>query len=185
MEALDSENLLDVSFSLFNDIVFEPRNRGVHKYELVGEHEAKHGYDLAVLTIRNCVHRVSPAEAPVLYGNIVACKGEDAIRELGRPKGMLGNDLDPNNVFFLKSVGDPGDHAVLIDRAEKDGKISVLKVVGDDKLESRYSLIRGNFSSKQLRSLYHHLELTQPSMMDGYGSAIKFFLDGLRTKTKQ
>jgi hypothetical protein len=38
---------------------------------------------------------------------------------------------------------------VLIDRAEKDGKISVLKVVGDDKLESRYSLIRGNFSSKQ------------------------------------
>jgi hypothetical protein len=33
LEALDSPNLLGISFSLFNDVVFEPRNRGIHRFE--------------------------------------------------------------------------------------------------------------------------------------------------------
>jgi hypothetical protein len=61
LEALDSENLLGISFSLFNDIVFVPRNRGIHKFELIEEQEAKHGYELANLTIKNCVNTVSPS----------------------------------------------------------------------------------------------------------------------------
>jgi hypothetical protein len=68
LDALDAEKLLGITFSLFNDIVFEPRNRGVHKFELVEEKEAKHAYELANLTIGNCVHRVHPSEAPLFYG---------------------------------------------------------------------------------------------------------------------
>lgn len=64
LAALDSENLLSISFSLFSDIVFEPRNRGIHRFELVEEKEAVHGYELARLTVKNCVHQVRPSDAP-------------------------------------------------------------------------------------------------------------------------
>ncbi len=160
-EALDSENLLGISFSLFNDIVFEPRNRGIHKFELVEEKEARHGYELARLTIKNCVHHVSPSEAASFYGNIVAYKGKEALKQLGR-------DTDVADAFYFAGIGESGEYAVLFNRSHKDGKISILPVLDGGRIQSRYCTIRGKFSSNQIRAIFSLLERSKPEVITGF-----------------
>jgi hypothetical protein len=111
LEALDSERLLGISFSLFNKIVFEPRNRGVHKFELVEDNEASYAYELAMLTIRNCVHHLSPADAPVFYGDIISCSGVDEVSKK-MPNRSFTNIED---AFYFEGIGNTGDHGVIID----------------------------------------------------------------------
>jgi hypothetical protein len=158
LEALDSEKLLGISFSLFNEIVFEPRNRGVHKFELVDEKEANHAYDLANLTIGNCVHRVSPENAPLLYGNIISFSGVDEVS-----KKMPENSFkDVTDAFYFGGIGTVGDHGVLLDRTHKDGKVSVLENLGDQKTASRYCVVRNKLTSSDIRNIFQHLERNSP-----------------------
>lgn len=137
LEALDSENLLGVSFSLFNDIVFEPRNRGIHKFELVEEQEAKHGFELANLTIKNCVNTVSPSIAAVFYGTLETYRGKEALEKTGHDSSK---EFDP---FYFSGIGSAGSHGVLIDRDHDGGKISILSSIGTGEVEARTCRIRG------------------------------------------
>lgn len=155
LEALNSEDLLGISFSLFNDIVFEPRNRGIHKFEFVEEKEAKHGYELARLTVKNCVHHVSPSDAAVFYGKIVAHKGDEAFEKLGR-------SYSGGEAFYFESIGQQGDHAVLLDRTTKEGRISILEATEGGKIQSRYCNVRGKFSSEQIRTIFSLLDRAKP-----------------------
>lgn len=156
LEALDSQNLLGISFSLFNDIVFEPRNRGIHRFELVEEQEAKHGYELAHLTIKNCVNTVSPSTAPLYYGSVELYEGNEALKRIERG---ISKDME---AFYFAGIGEAGTVGVLVDRECNGGKISILTSLGDGDVESRSCKIRGNFSSEQLRHVFTTLESKKP-----------------------
>jgi len=156
LEALDSPNLLGISFSLFNDIVFEPRNRGIHRFELVEEQESKHGYELANLTVKNCVNTVSPSISPLYYGKLEIYEGKDALERI---KENISKDID---AFYFAGIGQQGSVGMLLDRDCEGGKISVLTSLGDGEIESRFCKIRGNFSSEQLRSVFTKLESNKP-----------------------
>lgn len=158
LEALNSPNLLGISFSLFNDIVFEPRNRGIHRFELVEEREAKHGYELANLTVKNCVNTISPSNSPLYYGALEIYEGKDALERLEK---KVSDDMD---AFYFAGIGDSGSVGVLVDRDADGGKISVLTSLGEGEVESRYCKIRGNFSSEQLRALFTKLEGGKPKV---------------------
>ncbi|MDC3984585.1 hypothetical protein [Polyangium jinanense] len=164
LEALDSESLLGISFSLFNDIVFEPRNRGIHKFELVEEKEAKHGRDLARLTITNCVHHVPPGEAPIIYGNVLAYRGNEALEKIGKERFPWKD----GEVFYFAGVGAVGDYAVLLDREHADGRLSILHCVDDGKVDARHCTIRNNFTSEQIRSIFNLLERSKPKPIGGF-----------------
>jgi hypothetical protein len=159
LDALDSQNLLGISFSLFNDIVFEPRNRGIHRFELVEEQEAKHGYELANLTIKNCVNTVSPSNSPLYYGQLEMYEGQDALERLDRGSSQ---NMD---AFYLAGIGESGSVGVLVDRESDGGKVSVLTSIGDGDVESRSCKIRGNFTSEQLRSMFTKLENNKPKII--------------------
>lgn len=156
LDALDSPNLLGISFSLFNDIVFEPRNRGIHRFELVEEQEARHGFELANLTVKNCVNTVSPSVAPLYYGNIEFYEGGQALEKIEK---NMSNDMD---AFYFAGIGEAGSVGVLVDRDIKGGKISVITSLGDGGVESRYCKIRGNFTPEQLRQIFTQLESAKP-----------------------
>lgn len=174
LEALDSENLLGLSFSLFNDIVFEPRNRGIHKFELIEEQEAKHGYELANLTIKNCVNTVSPSDAAVFYGDLEVYRGKDALEKLEHKQSK---DLE---AFYFVGLGNAGTHGVLFDREYDGGKISVLSSLGGGEIESRSCKVRGNFTSEQIRGVFTKLESTNPVDMPNIGSdEMRHVLDSL------
>lgn len=140
--------------------MFEPRNRGVHKFELVEEKEAKHGYELAHLTVKNCVHHVSPGDAAIFYGSIVAHKGDAAADKLGRK--AAGTD-----VFYFEGIGEKGEHAVLLDRNVRDGKIAVWSVQENGRIEVRCCKIRNRFSSEQIRHVFGLLERSKPKEIAG------------------
>lgn len=159
LEALDSPNLLGISFSLFNDIVFEPRNRGIHRFELVEKQEARHGFELAHLTVKNCVHTVSPSVAPIFYGNLEFYEGGEALEKI---KKNMSDDMD---AFYFAGIGEAGSVGVLVDRESNGGKISVMTSLGDGEVESRYCKIRGNFTSEQVRQMFTHLESTKPKVI--------------------
>jgi|LGVF01.1.fsa_nt_gb hypothetical protein len=156
LDALDSENLLGISFSLFNDVVFEPRNRGIHKFELIKASEAKHGYELANLTIKNCVNTVSPENAPVFYGDLEYYEGDEALYKIDHIDHKKIKDMD---AFCLAGIGASGSCGVLIDREHPDGKISILTVHEGSSIESRYCKIRGKFKPEELRSVFTALEM--------------------------
>lgn len=160
LEALDSPNLLGISFSLFNDIVFEPRNRGIHRFELVEEQESKHGYELANLTVKNCVNTVSPSISPLYYGELEVYEGKDALERI---KEFKPKDID---AFYFAGIGKQGSVGVLLDRDCEGGKISVLTSLGDGEIESRFCKIRGNFSSERLRSVFTKLESNKPKSVE-------------------
>jgi len=159
LEALDSDNLLGISFSLFSDIVFEPRNRGIHQYELVDQKEAKNGFELANLTIKNCVYKVPPQIAPFFYGNLKFCRGTEAIE-----KTNFGTN--PNETFYFENIGDPGEFAVLLDRNAENGKISLLEVMPDHTIESRCTSAK-KFNTSQLREIFTLLESGKPTEISG------------------
>jgi hypothetical protein len=175
LEALDAENLLGINFSLFNDIVFEPRNRGVHKFELVEEKEAKHAYELAMLTIRNCVHRVSPAVAPIFYGELMTYSGIEQVAEK-MPERTFGN---VEHVFYFEGIGKVGDHGVLIDRTHQEGRIAVWDNIGDGKYCSRFSRIRNRFTSSQIRDIFALLEDQRPKTLQYSEGDLRCVLDVL------
>lgn len=156
LEALDSQNLLGISFSLFNDVVFEPRNRGIHRFEMVEEKEARHGYELANLTVKNCVHTVSPSVAPLYYGDIEFYEGAEALEKIEK---NVSRDMD---AFYFAGIGKPGSVGVLVDRDSSGGKISVVTSLGDGDAESRCCKIRGNFTPEQLRQIFTQLENAKP-----------------------
>lgn len=156
LDALDSPNLLGISFSLFNDIVFEPRNRGIHRFELVEEQEAKHGYELANLTVKNCVNTISPSNSPLYYGELLFYEGKDALERLEK---KISDDMD---AFYFAGIGESGSVGVLIDRESDGGKVSILTSIGEGEVESRSCKIRGNFTSEQLRSIFTKLESSKP-----------------------
>ena len=156
LEALDSQNLLGISFSLFNDIVFEPRNRGIHRFELVEEQEAKHGYELANLTVKNCVNSVSPSISPLYYGELETYEGDEALEKLAK---NTSKDMD---AFYFAGIGEKGSVGVLVDRNGNGGKISVLTSLGKGEVESRCCKIRENFTSEQLRYVFTKLEHSNP-----------------------
>lgn len=159
LEALDSQNLLGISFSLFNGVVFEPRNRGIHKFELVEEQEAKHGYELANLTVKNCVNTVSPSLSPFYYGSIEFYEGNDALKKIEQ---NISKDVE---AFYFAGIGEAGSVGVLVDRYSNGGRICILTSLGEGEVESRYCKIRGNFSSEQLRSIFTHLEMSKPKVV--------------------
>ncbi len=145
-----------------NDIVFEPRNRGIHKFELVEEKEAKHAYELAMLTIRNCVHRVPPADAPIFYGNLSTYSGiEEVATKIPREEWFRPII---EHAFYFEGIGDVGDHGVLIERTRQ--RLSVLENVGDGKLTSRFSKLRNKFTSSQIREIFEHLENGKPKALE-------------------
>lgn len=156
LEALDSPNLLGISFSLFNDVVFEPRNRGIHRFDLVEEKEAKHGYELANLTVKNCVNTISPSKSPLYYGNLEFYEGNEALEKIER---KVSKDMD---AFYFAGIGKKGSVGVLVDREFSGGKISILTSLGEGEIESRYCTIRGNFTSEQLRQVFTRLETCKP-----------------------
>jgi hypothetical protein len=159
LEALDSPNLLGISFSLFNDVVFEPRNRGIHRFEIVEENEAKHGYELANLTVKNCVHTVSPSVAPIYYGSLEFYEGVYAREEIAN---IEKNVSDYTDAFYFVGIGEAGSVGVLVDRECSGGKISVVTSLGDGEAESRCCKIRGKFTHKQLRQIFMQLESAKP-----------------------
>jgi hypothetical protein len=156
LEALDSPNLLGISFSLFNDIVFEPRNRGIHRFELVEEQEAKHGYELANLTVKNCVNTISPSTSPLYYGDLEFYEGDQALAKIEK---NISKDMD---AFYFAGIGDKGSIGVLVDRDTNGGKICILTSIGDGEVESRCCKIRGNFTPEQLRHIFTTLEADKP-----------------------
>jgi len=175
LEALNAEELLGISFSLFNTIVFEPRNRGIHKFELVEEQEARYGYELANLTIKNCVNTVDPSDAPVFYGELEIYQGQEARQKIApklskflekSPQLFEVRETDPESsdidACYLGGIGSVGSHAVLVNRENEAGKISILSSLGNGKMESRYCTIRGHFSSEQLRAVFTRLESSSP-----------------------
>lgn len=159
LEALDSQNLLGISFSLFNDVVFEPRNRGIHKFELVEEQEARHGYELAHLTVKNCVNTVSPSLSPLYYGNLEFYEGEEALEKI---EGNISKNMD---AFYFAGIGDKSSVGVLIDREYNGGRICILTSLGDGEVESRYCKIRGKFTAEQLRYVFTKLEGSKPKVI--------------------
>lgn len=159
LEALDSPNLLGISFSLFNDIVFEPRNRGIHRFELVEEQEARHGYELANLTVKNCVNTISPSISPLYYGELEVYEGDEAIKKL---ENDISKDMD---AFYFAGIGEKGSIGVLVDRDSNGGKIAVLTSLGEGEVESRYCKIRGNFTPEQLRYIFTKLEDCKPKVI--------------------
>jgi len=158
LEALDAPNLLGISFSLFNDLVFEPRNRGIHRFELIEEREAKHSYELAHLTVKNCVNTISPSKAPLYYGTLEFYEGKDALERIEK---KISDDMD---AFYFAGIGSEGSVGVLVDRESDGGKISVLTSVGGE-VESRSCKIRGNFTSEQLRLMFTKLESSKPKVV--------------------
>jgi hypothetical protein len=144
--------------------VFEPRNRGIHRFELVEEKEAVHGYELARLTVKNCVHQVQPSDAPVLYGSIVTYSGDAVFERMALKK------IADAEAFLFAGIGEPGEHAVLLDRTSPNGRISVLESLADGKLESRYSDIRNHFSSEQMRVVLSALERTKPQVLPEFAN---------------
>jgi hypothetical protein len=164
LKALDSENLLGVSFSLFNHVVFEPRNRGIHKYELVKADEAKYAYELAYLTIKNCINTVDPTTAPVYYGNIAIHRDAEAIMKMGGTITDLNRSV---KAFHFDGIGEVGSHGVLLDRFSKDGKITLLLAGPNYRYEARSCKIKGVFSSDQLREVFNQLNKNEPKEISG------------------
>jgi hypothetical protein len=180
LEALDSQNLLGISFPLFNSVVFEPRNRGIHRFELIEEVEAIRGYELANLTIKNCVNSVSPSIAPIFYGQLEFYEGREALEKMLK---VNSNNMD---AFYFSGIGDEGSVSILIDRQTDKGKISVLTSLGEDKVESRFCNIGGKFTPKQLRLIFEKLEKSKP-MAQNFNdtSHLRYILDSLLQKNKE
>jgi hypothetical protein len=179
LEALDAENLLGISFSLFNDIVFSPRNRGIHDYELVEEKEAVHAYELAALTVRNCVHHVCPSDAALIYGTPQIFRGDEALALIGWTK-----PTDEMDVFCFNGIGKPGSHAVLLDRSHPRGRVTLLSVETDTSIHARHCEIRQKCSSAELRTMLKLLERDRPQLLPGLAKdEIKMVTDALLSKS--
>jgi len=181
LHALDAENLLGISFPLFNDIVFGPRNKGVHKFELVEEKEAKRAYELAKLTIGSCVHRVRPSEAPVFYGDLVTYSGVCQVAKKLRRE----NWSKIEHAFYFESIGDVGSCGVLVDRGYQDGKISILENIGNGRMISRYSRLRDKFKPDQIRGVFEHLERNKPKALQYSEEDLRHLIDVLMPDHRQ
>jgi hypothetical protein len=180
LEALDSENLLGISFSLFNDLVFEPRNRGIHRFELVEEQEAKHGFELAKLTIKNCVNTVNPSNAAVFYGTLETYRGKEALEKVGHPSDK---EID---AFYFAGIGQAGSHGVVIDRDYDGGKIAILSTISTGEVEARTCRIRGNLTAAQLRAIFARLENDSPATIGDFNADdIQHVLDSLIPRRKE
>lgn len=158
LEALDSDNMLGISFGLFNDVVFEPRNRGIHKFELVEEKEARHSYELANLTVTNCQNTVSPSCSSIFYGDLEFARDAEALEKSERKL----NHSENTTAFYLGGIGASGACAVYFDRSISAGRVVVMRSLGDGEIEQEYCNIKSKFSSEQLRKVYELLEENKP-----------------------
>jgi hypothetical protein len=126
--------------------------------ELVEEQEARHGYKLAHLTVKNCVNTVSPSESPLFYGNLEVYEGGEASRKMEVSKNT--------DAFYFAGIGDNGSVGVLVDRECVGGRICILTSLGGGEVESRYCKIQGKITSKQLRHVFTRLENSKPKAIE-------------------
>ena len=120
------------------------------------EQEARNGYELAHLTVKNCVNTVSPSTSPLFYGDLEFYEGDEALKMIEK------NILKDMDAFCFSGIGEKGSVGVLVDRESNGGKISILTSLGDGKVECRYCKINGNFTSEQLRYVFTKLESNKP-----------------------
>jgi hypothetical protein len=175
LEALNAEARLGIGLSLFQNIIFDPRNSAIHEYELVDLAEARRSYELANLTIHNCRNTEPPHLSPVFYGNLEVYSGEEALRRSGHNPSLSGT------AFYFAGIGEAGKCAMFIDRASRDSTICILTSLGEGKTEIRYSPIANKFTSEQLRDVIHTLEASQPTPIELSSAGLDHVLRAMRT----
>lgn len=157
LESLNAEDRLGIGFSLFNNTIFEPRNKAIHKYELVDVSDARRSYELANLTIKNCRNTELPQHAPIFYGTLELYRGDEAFRVM---VGLLPQK--DTTAFYFAGLGPKGECSVFLDRKERESRIAILTSLGDGDAEVRYCPVANSFSGEQLRAIFHTLEESNP-----------------------
>ena len=140
LEALDAENVFGISFSLFDNTIFGPRNRAVHQYRLVTPEIAKNSYDLAKLTIINCQNTKRPDLSTIFYGKLDTASGEEARKKAETNETEKGCD----EVVYFGGFGPKDIYSVLIDGKSVDPIIVLLHSLGEGNTEVRYCSIQGS-----------------------------------------
>lgn len=162
LQALNAEARLGMGLSLFESIIFAPRNTAVHRYELVDLAEARRSYELANFTIRNCRNTEPPHLSPIFYGSLELYRGNDAIQRAEMSTILKENDT----AFYFAGLGDSGDCSVFIDRNGRESRICILSSLGDGSADVRYCKIANKFTSEELREVIDLLEASSPTPIE-------------------
>jgi hypothetical protein len=162
LQALNAEARLGMGLSLFQSIIFDPRNNAVHRYKLVDLAEARRSYELANFTILHCRNTEPPHLSPIFYGRLEIYRGEDAVQQAGKGTRIMDNAT----AFYFAGIGDRGECAVFIDRNNRESRICILTSLGNGHTDVRYCPIANNFSSEQLREVIHLLEASHPTPIE-------------------
>lgn len=159
LQALEADERLGVGVTLFTDIIAEPRNEAIHRYELVSPVEARRAYELANLSIRNCRNTDSPSRAPVFFGQLDFLRNREAFA------GFWPNRPVPEDqtAFYFRGIGDAGEFAVFFDRNDRDTRVALFESLGTGEVTARFCPISGHFSSEQIRDLLALLEASNPA----------------------
>jgi hypothetical protein len=144
LKALNAEARLGMGLSLFQNIIFDPRNNAIHRYELVDLALAKRSYELANFTVLNCRNTEPPHLSTIFYGRLDFYRGAEAVQRAGEGGSLRNNDT----AFYLAGIPG-GECSVFIDRNDRDSRICILTSSGNGATELRYCLIANKFTSEQ------------------------------------
>ena len=160
LDALNAEELLGIGLSLFDDNLFGPRNTAIHDYEPVSFGQAKKAFQLANLSVRNCMSAVPPNLGPVFFGNLKIARNED-VQQYSERELKIDRD---RTAFYFGGLADDERNGVFIHRSGRHSRIAVLAQLDND-TEIRYASVT-EFSPDQLRTVIARLESTSPAPID-------------------
>lgn len=157
-----------MGLSLFNSVMFEPRNDAIHDYAAVDLALVEKAVQLANLTVKNCVHGEPPGQAPIFYGTTDLCQGREAVEKQAARKSSMAvylknGDLDG---LFLTSIGPKGEESVLIDRNGVESRVLLLTSDGDRSADVRFCPINQQFKTERLQQLFNLLEAKKPKVIN-------------------
>jgi len=178
LKILNSEKLLSVNFELFNEIIFSPRNTSVHKYELVKQDEAQNSYNLAALTIENCVHKINPSSIPIYFGDILWAK-DNEIRKYVTNYKVKGIKVD--HYYFFGGVGKRNSAGFYFSVLNSKVKLSVIRMLSDVEADIIWCDLN-EFEAESVFKILTHLEISQPTELNLEDDFKKFVKDSFDSK---
>lgn len=157
LDALNAESFLSVGTSLFREVLFQPRNRAIHNYEVVELKSAQHAVELARLFITNAQRVHDPSLSNVYYGSLEFARGKEALRMSGiSPKAMKNF----KKIFYFGGIGAPGQYGVFLSRSGVP-RITILESCGDNTV-NMCSVLLNKFKPSMLREIFNKLESGKP-----------------------
>lgn len=187
LDALKADDRLGMGLSLFNSVMFEPRNNAIHDYEPVDLQLVEKSVQLANLTVRNCVHGDPPGIAPVFYGTINLYQGRAAIEKNAErdPKTAVYLKNPNADGLYLSGIGPKGTVSVVIDRKGPVPRVLLLTADGDrSATDVRFSPIDRMFGTERVQQLVHILESSAPAVISVSERNVQIVLDSIAARSR-